>query len=54
MTERYDIKILLQMICIFSFIAGLHIYAREKTPAEIIQTETVKETEIVEESTVAG
>ena len=53
MKERYDIKLFLQMMCIFSFIAGLHIYARISLPAQsAVQPETVIETEVVEEPVV--
>ncbi len=53
MRERYDVKVFLQMMCIFSFIAGLHIYARINTPVEVpVQTETAADTGTAEEAAV--
>lgn len=53
MRERYDVKVFLQMMCIFSFIAGLHIHARINAPVEVpVQTETAADTGTAEEAAV--
>ncbi len=55
MRERYDVKVFLQMMCIFSFIAGLHIYTRINVSVEVpVQTETAVDTGTAEEGRYAG